>query len=116
KNIYKYRKFQTVMQNLKRDVSIRICPADKGNSTVILDAEDYERKVLDHLEDANYISISSDPTTELENEVKIILRRLYKLKRLRKKIYNTLQPYNPSNHIFYGLQKNHKDKITHKPQ
>jgi len=37
---------------LKRKTNILILPADKGRATVVMDKEDYERKVCDLLDDS----------------------------------------------------------------
>ena len=39
---------------MKQDNSIAILPADKGNATVVLDAEAYEHKMRNLLEDSIY--------------------------------------------------------------
>ena len=41
------------LSNLKKDSNIKIVPADKGNTTVVMNKADYEAKIQDHLSNAN---------------------------------------------------------------
>ena len=45
------------LNNLTKNVEIRICKADKGNSTVILDKTDYDQKMLCLLNDESTYGI-----------------------------------------------------------
>ena len=46
-----------ILNNLTKNVEIRICKADKGNSTVILDKTDYDQKMLCLLNDESTYGI-----------------------------------------------------------
>ena len=47
------------LKSLKNDDSIIIVPADKGNTTVVIDTDEYDRKTNDHSSDNNTYSIFS---------------------------------------------------------
>ncbi len=51
-----------VIQNLQKDNSIMILPADNGRSTVILNKTEYEKKIESMLaDDTTYKKLSRDP-------------------------------------------------------
>lgn len=56
------------LKDLKQDNHITILPADKGNATVVLDAEAYEQKVWNLLQDTVYEKIMKDPTQVTERK------------------------------------------------
>ena len=49
------------LQNLRRNNQIKIVKADKGNTTVILDTDEYVRKMNDHLACGSYRKLTKDP-------------------------------------------------------
>ena len=54
---------RTAINELKRDKSITILPADKGRATVVLDSSEYKEKVKIMLSDVKtYEVLPSDPT------------------------------------------------------
>jgi len=57
------------LKDLKQENGITILPADKGNATVVLDAEAYEQKVRNLLEDTIYEKVKKDPTQVTEKRV-----------------------------------------------
>ena len=64
--------------SLRKDDSIVILPADKGNSTVVTNRIEYNDKVNDTLKDGTYRLLKKDPTAKLE-------RTIERLKALEKK-------------------------------
>ena len=50
------------LRDLRNDSSIVILEADKGNATVVMDAEDYEKKALDLIEKPPFKKLAKDPT------------------------------------------------------
>ncbi|XP_021958913.1 uncharacterized protein LOC110854775 [Folsomia candida] len=69
-------------KSIKSDPSIVICPADKGNATVILNKVDYNSKIETLLCDPIYETLSGDRTSALSNELKDTWKSLLKLKRI----------------------------------
>ena len=58
------------LNNLTKNVEIRICKADKGNSTVILDKTDYDQKMLSLLNDeSTYRILNRDSTKCIERRL-----------------------------------------------
>ena len=58
------------LQTLKRDEFTHICPADKGNITVIMNKNDYQNKVQEHLTDEPYITIENNKSTTVLTKMK----------------------------------------------
>ena len=59
------------------DKDIQILQADKGNATVVLDADDYESKAHDLLDDTtSYQVLKKDPTQATERKLLTRLRDL----------------------------------------
>lgn len=52
----------SVLQDLKEDVRVVILPPDKRSSTVVLNTDDYHRKITDLLDPAIYCQLGRDPT------------------------------------------------------
>lgn len=53
---------QTALGKLQRDKDVIIVPADKGNSTVIMDRSDYTKKMEELLKNDTYDKLKKDPT------------------------------------------------------
>ena len=66
------------LRDLRNDSSIVLLEADKGNSTVVMDAEDYEKKALDLIEKPPFKKLAKDPTKSNEKRVNDELKRLMK--------------------------------------
>ena len=59
----------SALKCLRRDDSIVILKADNGNSTVFLDQEVYNQKMLDLLSSTHYIQLIKDPTTRTTTQL-----------------------------------------------
>ena len=57
------------VRTLRNNENIVILPADKGNSTVVMDRTEYERKLEEMLSDNTYKKLDKDPTTKMERKV-----------------------------------------------
>ncbi|KAJ8912114.1 hypothetical protein NQ315_013203 [Exocentrus adspersus] len=55
----------TALKDLQSDLSIKILPADKGNATVVLDLEIYN-KIQEMMEQGQYKKLRKDPTSSIE--------------------------------------------------
>ena len=58
--------FLIVISDLKKDDSIIIVPADKGNFAVVMDKQEYYNKIKYLMKEDNYRQIRKDPTLKLE--------------------------------------------------
>ena len=55
---------RTALKDLRKDDGIVILPADKGNATVILDKDEYSKKMKNLFDDrTTYRPVSRDPIT-----------------------------------------------------
>jgi len=71
------------LNNLKSDNSIIILKVYKGNTTVVMDKDDYDSKISQLINDNNtYRKIMMKPNTAIENDVNKFLWRLAKEKKL----------------------------------
>ena len=104
-----------IIQKLRKDSSIKIMPADKGNVTVILDTGTYESKISHLLDDPNYASIDKVPTKNLEMTIKSKCASLLKRKRISKGLYQHMTNSGSKIPRFYGLPKIHKSDVPLRP-
>ena len=69
---------RNALKNLRKEKNIVILPADKGNSTVLMDTSDYDSKIRNMLESGTYRVIKKDPTKTQEDKICRILKSLEK--------------------------------------
>ena len=92
-----------VLVDLKKDESIKILPADKGRTTVILDTSVYHENCKDLLNDEKtYKKLKSDPTQKYKKQFVECLGDLLK-KNITKELHRKLYPTCDSPPRFYGL-------------
>jgi hypothetical protein len=103
------------IKKLNSNDQIIVLPADKGNTTVILDKNDYDSKITSLLSDTSTYKIHNrDPITYLEKTTKSLIMASPSLDSNRKKC---LIPREKSSRMpkFYGLPKVHKDGAPLRP-
>ena len=92
---------------------------DKGNGVVILDKDDYNKKIDRILADTSKFQLlNEDPvkvTLQRENQVKSLLKKLKAENASSKKNYNELFPTGYHVGILYGLPKIHKPNLRLRP-
>src|SRR5579859_3284631 len=94
------------LKQLKKDDSIKILPADKGNATVVMDSSEYDQKISDLINTDQYVKIKSDRTACVERNIK---KELNKIKKdIPEELFNRLNPNNSVPPHIYGLPKIHK--------
>ena len=103
------------IKELKVDSDTIILPADKGNATVLLDKEEYDRKVRELLDDTSYQSIKKNPTLKIERKVTEVLRSLEKNGKLPNDLRKRVQNQQNSTPQLYGLPKIHKASCPLRP-
>lgn len=97
------------LNNLKKDDSIIIGPADKGNCVVIMNRTDYVEKVTSLLSEENtYKKLMRDPTKATERKMNQLLLKLKKDGKFDESLYFRLRSTDGSAPPFYGLVKVHK--------
>ncbi|XP_046863299.1 uncharacterized protein LOC124457051 [Xenia sp. Carnegie-2017] len=107
------------LNDLRNDNSIVILKPDKGNGVVILNKNDYHKKMMEILTDTSKFELLNDDaikiTLKRENQVKTLLRKLKAEKCINQKTYNELYPTGTRIGILYGLPKIHKSSIPLRP-
>ena len=61
---------QLALKHLQQDKSIVITRADKGNTTVVLNTVDYEKKALEHLNNGPYEKVNTTKSRSTLNKLK----------------------------------------------
>ncbi|XP_046396739.1 uncharacterized protein LOC124163714 [Ischnura elegans] len=101
---------RAALHRLRNNSDIVILPADKGNATVIMKRDEYDKKIEDVLKDTAYRPLKSDPTESRVRKTKILIKEAKIPEEERKK----LVPQAPVPPRLYGLPKIHKDDVLHK--
>lgn len=103
-------------QELRKDDSIIILPADKGRATVVLDKAEYEPKAITMLSDDNtYVKLKKDPTDNYKRKLIAILSRFKKEGKLDEATYKRLYLTAAIIPKFYALPKIHKPGTPLRP-
>ena len=96
------------LQNLKKDDSITILPADKGGATV-LNTKDYEDKMDLLLSDTNtYEKLNRDHTATYKRELIDIIRKRQKEDPIPQPLKDRICPTAEETPKMYSLPKIHK--------
>ena len=77
------------MKQLKGWKDEVILPADKGNATVVMRREDYDRKMRELLDTTTYTRLKGDPTAVQENRLSHRLRELEKCEEITRAVQQT---------------------------
>lgn len=105
------------VRSLRDNEEIVVLPADKGNVTVVMDAEEYSTKMLALLGDAGtYASLGKDPTQKVQQELQKLLADVFHaVPPQHKGLYYKLLCHNGSAPAIYGLPKLHKPGVPLRP-
>ena len=85
KSNLKPREFKAIRE-LNKDENILVLPADKGNATVVINTEDYKRKINDLLDPGSYKELRSDRTQRIVRTTKTLIYKSDLGKEIKKKI------------------------------
>ena len=100
-----------VLKELKIKNNIVILKPDKENGVVILDRDDFDKRMLDLISDrSKFSALKKDPTLSREGQLQRYLRKLHKLGRLDNNIYKEIYPTGSQPARIYGLPKMHKPR------
>ena len=104
------------IEQLKRDDTIMILPADKGRVTVVMKKSEYQEK-CEHLlnDEKTYKKLKGDPTRKYKAELGNVLRDLKDRKIITPDLHRKLYPTVDQPPRFYGLPKVHKNNIPLHP-
>lgn len=101
---------------LKNNPNVCICRSDKGNVTVAMNRDDYNKKASELLSDARtYRLLDKDPTISFENRNFKIIKNLKKLGCIGTDEEKKLITYKSQPPRFYGLPKIHKEDVPLRP-
>ena len=103
------------LKSLKDDTNIVSVAADKGKATVVMDKEDYSRRMMTALDEGKYSTLKQDPTVKVENSITNTLKRLHNEGHIDDKLCDFLTPRYSSPPQMYGLPKVHKEGIAMRP-
>ena len=98
------------LATLRENNDIVILRADKGNETVILNAEDYEKRASDILDHPPFKLMKHDPTQRTEKRVNETLKKMVDTGNINKETARSLKvsPSGTRTPLFYGTVKTHK--------
>lgn len=104
------------LESLRKDTSIKILPADKGRTTVVLDTDEYIRKCNLLLSDTKtYKKVNRDPTQNYKKEFAKVLKDLLERQVIDRTLHKKLYPTSDQPPKFYGLPKIHKKDTPLRP-
>ena len=106
------RKALKELRSLENEV---ILPADKGNATVMITREDYDRKMRVMLNTATYKRLKKDPTATQEGKLSRRLKGLEKDGEITEHLYHQLRPSGSQPPRIYGLPKIYKAEVPLRP-
>ncbi|KAI8478649.1 hypothetical protein Bbelb_436180 [Branchiostoma belcheri] len=110
------REERNALKDLATSEDIVILPADKGRCTVVLDREQYDKKIQDLLGDKDtYSALKKDPTNKFKGKIHDSLKKLEKEGALDRATYLKLNPTSEQPPAFYGLPKVHKQGVPLQP-
>ena len=110
------REQRRALQDLRKNDSIMILPADKGRATVIMPKGQYFDKAHKLLEDGStYQHLTKDPTSRFTTKLTKQLQGLRKDGELSLDQYRKLYPSAADIPKFYGLPKVHKADVPLRP-
>ncbi|XP_076655132.1 uncharacterized protein LOC143360299 [Halictus rubicundus] len=99
------------IHDIKKRKDILVLPADKGNTTVVINKDDYIKKARDLLDDTTYRTLRKDPTKTLERITTTIIKQA----KLPDHVHKTIIPKESKAPRLYGLPKIHKPDIPLRP-
>ena len=100
---------------LKKDPSRMVLTADKGVALVVMNTEDYKKKVEELLNQNTYRALTSDPTMRLKNKMIGILKSIKAKGGMSEELYKRLYPTGAGSPKFYGFPKIHKPGMPLRP-
>ena len=94
---------------LQRNKRIIITKPDKGNGVVIINSDDYFRKMEDIVQDTSkFKNLEVDPTIKREEILIRLVQKLKKENKISEKFYSKIRPVGSRPSRLYGLPKIHK--------
>ena len=105
-----------ILPDLKKDKVLTITRADKGNTIVIMDTDDYDRKMNTIISDTStYKKLDFDPTDKYVKPLRKELESLKNNLHITPQFYNKFYPRDCSAPKIYSLPKIHKTGVPLRP-
>ena len=107
-----------VLKELRSDPTIKIMNLDKGNATIILDCNTYDKKMLDMLSDPKVyrpVPSNSNQISTIQKEVNQILNQFAENQKITVPFYYHLKCDKGVTLKIYGLPKIHKESVPIRP-
>ena len=92
-----------------------VLTADKRVALVVMNTEDYKKKVEELLNQNTYRAISSDPTMRLKNKLINMLKSIKAMGGIKEELHRRLYPTGVGSPKFYVLPKIHKVGMPLRP-
>ena len=102
------RQQRTAILRLKREDSIKILPAEKGKSTVIINTTEYDSKMKKLLMENTYEELRKNPTCKIEREFNNSMKNVEEKGFIDRQTRLRLAPAHCQPPRIYGLPKIHK--------
>ncbi|UYV77877.1 UQCRFS1 [Cordylochernes scorpioides] len=110
------RDHRSLIQKLKKNSSLVITKADKGNQTVLMDRADYEGKMMNILVDTStFTNISTSAKDAMIKGYKSSLRNLMKAKQITRAQLTQFTGSLTRDAYIYGAPKIHKPAVPLRP-
>lgn len=94
------------LKSLNNNPNVVVLKADKGGGVVILDRDDYKKKMLDHLcNSGSYRKLNKNPIKKVSKAVALAIKSIRSVSLLSHKLIES----NPLTPRIYGLPKIHKE-------
>lgn len=98
------------LDELKRDNTIVVKPADKGGGVVLLNVKDYELEINRQLDNTLfYKKLKSNPTETFKKEIHDVLQCLFERGEINKNELDFMKVDHPITPVIYTLPKIHKN-------
>ena len=109
------RQQMKAVRELKAMDDVVILPADKGNSTVVMEKEEYSKKMMELLNTDTYEERDTDPTNTLKVKINRILKTLETKGEITTQTYQRIRASGSQSPRIYGLPKIHKANTPLRP-
>ena len=101
---------------LAKNKNLVVTKADKGNSVVIMNKNEYIEKLSSQLQDTSkFVKLNYDPTLEREKSLQSKLYYLKRIKAITEEEYKYMRPSGSKPGVLYGLPKVHKSGTPIRP-
>lgn len=113
-NNREYRIYKTLTQKIT-DNNLIVSKADKGNTVVIMERNNYVQKVEEIIQSDDFVLLQSDPTKRFASQIKEAVNSTQFVFSDNSHTRNYILEMNPRSPCLYGLPKIHKENMPMRP-